>query len=388
MVVQRNFRYRIYPSGKQEVRMNKSISDCCFIYNKLLETKINAYKEDKTNLSQFDLNKLTKPFDVELNSQVKQNISKRITDAFKHFFRRVKEKKRKVGFPRFKSFQRYKSITFPQSGFKVNHKKIYLSKIGNVPIVLHREIKGKIKTLTIKRYADKWYAIFSCEGIVLDKIKPLEKKIGIDVGLENFATLSNGEVIENPKFFRRNEKQLVKLQRRLSSKKKGSKNRQKAKLRVSRQHEKIFNQRNDFLHNQTAKIVRRFKIIAVEKLNVKGMVQNKYLAKSISDAGWSSFGQMLSYKVENTGGKVEQVNPRYTSQICSSCGNRQKMSLNKRNYKCLCGLEMSRDLNASRNILVGLDKPKLNAFGEIVRPLEIKANLDEIGTILEEDAQP
>ena len=253
---------------------------------------------------------------------------------------------------------------------------------------MHREIKGKIKTLTIKRYADKWYAIFSCEGIVLDKIKPLEKKIGIDVGLENFATLSNGEVIENPKFFRRNEKQLVKLQRRLSSKKKGSKNRQKAKLRVSRQHEKIFNQRNDFLHNQTAKIVRRFKIIAVEKLNVKGMVQNKYLAKSISDAGWSSFVQMLSYKVENTGGKVEQVNPRYTSQICSSCGNRQKMSLNKRNYKCLCGLEMSRDLNASRNILVGLDKPKLNAFGEIVRPLEIKANLDEIGTILEEDAQP
>ena len=108
---------------------------------------------------------------------------------------------------------------------------------------MHREIKGKIKTLTIKRYADKWYAIFSCEGIVLDKIKPLEKKIGIDVGLENFATLSNGEVIENPKFFRRNEKQLVKLQRRLSSKKKGSKNRQKAKLRVSRQHEKIFNQR-------------------------------------------------------------------------------------------------------------------------------------------------
>src|SRR3990167_1683759 len=139
MVVQRNFRYRIYPSGKQEVRMNKSISDCCFIYNKLLETKINAYKTDKTNLSQFDMNKIAKDIDVPIHSQVKQNISKRINDAFNHFFRRVKEKKGKVGFPRFKNLNRYKSITFPQRGFKfVSERKLFVSKIGNLPIIIDR----------------------------------------------------------------------------------------------------------------------------------------------------------------------------------------------------------------------------------------------------------
>jgi len=363
--------------------MNVSISNCCFVYNKLLEAKINTYKKDKINLSQFDLNNFTKELDVPIYSQIKQNISKRINDAFKHFFRRVKEKNGKVGFPRFKSLNRYKSITFPQSGFKLNHKKIYLSKIGNIPIILHRKIKGKIKTLTIKRCADKWYAVFSCEGIVIDKIKSKEKRIGIDVGIENFATLSNGERIKNPKFFIKSERKLARLQRRLSKKKKGSKNRRKARLKVARQHEKIFNQRNDFLHNQTAKIVRRFKIIAIEKLNISEMMKNRYLAKSIADASWSKFVQMLSYKVENTGGKVEQVSPRYTSQICSSCGNKQKMPLNKRIYKCgSCGLKINRDLNSAININTS-GQEEINAFGDAVRPLETEASIVELGNYRE-----
>jgi putative transposase len=387
MDVQRNFKFRLYPNRKQEARMNQSLEFCKNLYNQLLEEKINAYKEDKTNLSQYDLNKITKEFDIPLHSQVKQNISKRINDAFNHFFRRVKEKKGKVGFPRFKSFNRYKSMTFPQSGFKINHKKIYLAKIGNVDIVLHRQITGKIKTLTIKRYADKWYAIFSCEGVVIDKIKPTEERVGIDVGLENFATLSNGEVIENPKFFRRGEKRLAKLQKRLSRKKKGSNNRRKERFKVARQHERIFNQRNDFLHNQTAKIVRRFKVIAVEKLNITGMIKNRYLAKSIADASWNGFVQMLSYKVENTGGMVEQVNPRYTSQICSNCGHKQKMPLHKRTYKCSsCGIEIDRDLNSAINI-------NTSGYGEIydsgqnIRPLETKATLVE-GVSYRKNAHP
>jgi len=389
MVAQRNFRYRIYLSKKQEVKLNKQISDCCFVYNKLLETKINAYKENKTNRSQFDLNKIMKDIDVPVHSKIKQNISKGINDSFNQFFRRVKEKKGKIGFPRFKSFNRCKSITFPQSGFKVDLRKLYISKIGNVPIVLHREIKGKIKTLTIKRCVDKWYVILACEGVVIDKIKPKDERVGIDVGIETFATLSNGEIIENPKFFRKNEKQLAGLQRRLSRKKKGSKNKGKARLKVVKQHEKIFNQRNDFLHNQTAKIVRRFKVIAVEKLNIKGMVKNRYLTKSISDASWNRFIETLSYKVANTGGKVELINPKYTSQIYSSCGHKQKRPLSKRTYECEeCGLEINRDLNASKNILVGLDKSKLNSFGDTVRPSVRKVSVVELGTILREDAQP
>lgn len=382
--MRRNFKYRIYPPRKQIIRLNKHISDCCFIYNKLLETKVNIYKIDKANLSEFDLNKIAKNIDVPIHSQIKQNISKRINDAFNHFFRRVKEKKGKVGFPRFKSSNRYRSLTFPQSGFKFqSDKKLYLSGIGNVDIVLHRIIKGKIKTLTIKRSADKWYAIFSCEGIVINKIKPQEKRIGVDVGLESFATLSNGEKIENPKFFRKSEKQLVKLQRRLSIKKKGSGNRKKARLKVARQHERIFNQRNDFLHNKTAEIVRRFKIIAVEELNINGMIKNRHLAKSIADASWSRFVQMLSYKVENTGGKVELINPRYTSQICSSCRYKQKMPLNKRVYNCKnCGLEIDRDLNSAININTS-GQEEINAFRDIVRPLATKASVVEEGNYRE-----
>ena len=358
--------------------MNQSLESCYELYNVLLQMKIDKYKDEKIILSQFDLNKIATELDVPIHSQVKQNISKRINDAFQHFFRRVKEKKGKAGFPRFKSSNRYKSITFPQSGFKINHKKICLSKIGNIDIVLHREIKGKIKTLTIKRCADRWYAIFSCEGIIIDKIKPKERKVGIDVGLENFATLSNGEKIENPRFLKKSERKLTRLQRRLSKKKKGSENRRKARLKVARQHEKIFNQRNDFLHNQTAKIVRRFKIIAVEKLNINGMIKNRYLAKSISDVGWNRFIQMLSYKVENTGGKVKLVNPKYTSQICSHCGYKQKMPLSKRTFNCSnCGFKINRDLNASRNILNTSGQGEINDSGQNVRPLETKANLKE-----------
>ena len=375
--MQRSFKFRIYPNRKQDARMNQSLESCRELYNILLQVKIDKYKEEKISLSQFDLNKIAKDLDAPIHSQIKQNISKRINDAFNHFFRRVREKKGKIGFPRFKSFQRYKSITFPQSGFKVNHKKIYLSKIGNIDIVLHREIKGEIKTLTIKRCADRWYAIFSCDVVTIDRIKSQEERIGIDVGLENFATLSNGEMIENPKFFRKSESRLARLQRRLSKKKKGSNNRRKARLKVGRQHEKIFNQRNDFLHNQTAKIVRRFKIIAVEKLNIQGMIQNKYLAKSIADASWNRFVQMLSYKVENTGGKVEQVNSRYTSQTCSNCRHRQKMPLNKRVFKCEeCGLELKRDINSAININTS-GQGEIYDSGQNVRPSETKANLIE-----------
>lgn len=382
--MQRNFKFRMYPNNKQDVKLKEQFSFCCLLYNTLLESKINAYKKDRTNLSQFDLNNAIKELDVPIHSQVKQNISKRINDSFNNFFRRVKEKKAKVGFPRFKSFNRYKSITFPQSGFKINHKKIYLSKIGNVCITLHREIKGKIKTLTIKRGANKWYAIFSCEGVIIDKIKPQEKIIGIDVGLTNFATFSNGEKIENPRFLRKAERKISKLQRKMSRKKTGSKNRDKSRLMVARQHEKVFNQRNDFLHNESTKLVRRFKVIAVENLNISVMMKNRYLSKSISDASWRRFVQMLSYKVENTGGKVELVNPRYTSQICSSCGHKQKMPLSKRVYKCKeCGLKMNRDLNASRNILNTVGLTEINAFGDTVRPSSQKASVVELGSYQE-----
>ena len=384
MSMQMNFKYRIYPSRTQIIKLNQTLSNCCFIYNKLLETKINAYKKDKTSLSKFDLDKITKDFDVAVHSQVKQNISKRINDAFNHFFRRVKTKKGKVGFPRFKSFNRYKSITYPQSGFKiVSERKLFISQIGNIPIVLDRVPKGKLKTFCIKKTAIGWFAIFSCADVPIDKIEVENNQIGIDVGIENFATLSNGEVINNPQFIKKSEKKLAKLQRRLSRKKKGSSNRRKARIKVARLHETIFNQRNDFLHKTSFSIIKRFKIISVEKLQIKNMVKNHHLAKSINDVSWGSFIAMLSYKVLRTDGKVIKVNPRNTSKICSKCGAILNMPLSKRKFKCLkCGFVCHRDLNASININTA-GQAEINACGLDVSPSLVKAVECEAGTIFE-----
>ena len=382
MLTQMNFRYRIYPSKTQIIKLNKTISDCCFIYNKLLESKVNAYKTDKTNLSQFDLNKLTKDFDVSIHSQVKQNISKRINDAFNHFFRRVREKKGKAGFPRFKTLNRYKSITFPQSGFKlVSDKILYVSGIGNIPIILHRVPKGKLKTFTIKRTALGWFAVFSCQDVPIEQIEVKNNHIGIDVGIESFAVLSNGERIENPRVLRKSERRLAMLQRRLSRKKKGSKNRRKSRFKVARLHQTIFNQRQDFLHKTSFSLIKQFKIISVEKLTIKNMVKNHYLAKSINDVSWNSFFQMLSYKVLKTGGQLIKVNPKNTSRTCSKCGNIQDMPLANREFKCLkCGFVCHRDLNASINInTAGL--AEFQACGLDVRPSFEKAIECEAGTI-------
>lgn len=349
MAAQRNFRFRIYPSKKQIHRLNNTLSSCCFLYNKLLEKKINTYKTDGTNLSQFDLNKLAKDFDISVHSQVKQNISKRINDAFNHFFRRLKERNGKAGFPRFKTFNRYKSITYPQSGFKfISDKKLYVSGIGNIPIVLHRVPKGKLKTFCIKKTAKGWFVIFSCENVPVDNVETENGNVGIDVGLESFAVLSNREKIKNPRYLRSSEKRLKKIQRRLSRKKKGSNNRRKARFRVAKLHERIANQRQDFLHKISGNLIKKFKTISVEKLKINNMVKNHYLAKSIADASWGSFLQMLSYKVERTGGQIVKVNPRNTSKTCSNCGHIQDMPIYKRTFNCSnCGFVCNRDLNSA-----------------------------------------
>ncbi len=382
MLTQMNFKYRIYPSKKQAIKLNKTISDCCSIYNKLLEAKINAYKTDKINLSQFDLNKLAKDLNFSIHSQVKQNISKRINDAFNHFFRRIKEKKRKAGFPRFKTVNRYRSITYPQSGFKfINQRRLFVSKVGSIPIVLDRVPKGKLKTFTVKRTATGWFAIFSCENVPVETISSAEGHIGIDVGIESFAVLSNGERIENPKFLRKSEKRLSRLQRRLSRKKKGSINRKKARFKVAKLHERIFNQRHDFLHKTSFFIIKKFEVISVENLNINNMVKNHYLARSISDASWGFFVQMLSYKVERTGGRIAKVNPKNTSRTCSRCSNIQKISLLDREFRCMkCGFVCNRDLNASINIDTA-GRAEINACGDAVRPSFGKASFAEAGTI-------
>ena len=382
----RMYRYRLYPSQKQEERLFNTFNTCKNIYNELLELSISVYKENKVTLNRYDFNKLLTGLYPEVYSQVKQNISDRVHNSFQNFFRRCKDMScKKKGFPRFKSS--INSITYPQDGFKfISDKKLYASKIGNIPIVLHRVPKGKLKTMTIKiNRAGQWFTIFACEVPVKPIKNTSKKEIGIDVGIESFATTSDRVFVNNPRYFIKSEKRLKLLQRRVSRKKKGSKNRKKAKHLLAIQHLKVSNQRLDFLHKLSHSLTEKYGFIAVEKLNIKGMVHNHHLAKHISDASWNAFVSMLSYKAIVSGGQLVKVNPRNTSKTCSNCGAIADMPLKQRKYRCdVCGFVCHRDINASFNILkIGLDKSESNARGHDVRPSSLKAVVVEAGTILD-----
>lgn len=357
-----SFKYRVYPTKKQVLCLNRQMWLAKELYNALLDKSKEQYKENGKTFSQFDMSyhiiklKDERQEFSEIYSQVLQNISKRISGAYKAFFRRVKEKKNgkkiDVGFPRIKKF--VCSLTYPQSGFKFkNQRRLSLSKIGSIPIVLHRIPKGEIKTCTIKRYhSGKWYVIFSNEMQLQEFKSNGKNEVGIDVGLTNFITTSNGDKIEPPRYLRKSEEKLKILHRRVSRKKKGSNNRRKAKLRLSRQYEKVSNQRMDFLHKLSKKQVDSYSKIKVEKLKIQNMIKNHCLAKSIADASWSKYIQMLHYKAESAGCVVEDVAPEYTTKTCNQCGNRENIGLSERIFKCSsCGNVDDRDVNAAKNIL-------------------------------------
>jgi putative transposase len=356
------FQYRIFPTKKQEKLLNETLQECRWLYNHLLEMRQTAYEQEGKSLScyqqqaTYPILKQERPSLNTVHSQVLQNVAVRIDLALKAFFRRCKAGE-KPGFPRFRGADRYDSFTYPQSGFKIDDQgKLYGSAIGHIKIVLHRPMRGKIKTLTIQRSSTgKWYASFSCE-CEPERLPETASQVGIDVGLKTFATLSNGEEIANPRFIRSEEKALGKVQRKHSKLAKGTPQRRKHRKAVARVHERIKFRRENFTHQESRQIVDRFGVIAVEDLHVNRMVHTHCLAKSIHDASWSEFLSKLSSKAEEAGRDYIAVNPAYTSQDCSMCGHRQYMPLDKRTYHCpCCLLSIDRDLNAARNILrVGL----------------------------------
>ena len=365
--MRKTFKYRIYPTKKQDRIMRQWLEECRWLFNHFLAERKNAWEQEQKSLSLYEQHaslpalKEQRPSLASVHSQVLQNVAVRIDLAFKAFFRRVKASE-KPGYPRFRGKGRYDSFTFPQSGFSLDGNILRLSKIGNVKVVLHRPVEGNIKTCTIKRSStDKWYVMFSCEW----EPTPLPENneaVGIDVGLHSFATLSTGEHIENPRFFRQEEKALAKAQRKLSKAEKGTLERKKRRKVVARIHERIAWKRQDFIHQHSRRIINRFGIIAVEDIHVNRMLHNHCLAKSISDAAWSGFFQLLAQKAAWAARQFVAVNPAYTSQTCSSCGHRQKMPLSERVFKCpCCGLELDRDHNAAVNILgLGLQSLGIN----------------------------
>ncbi len=353
----KTFKYRLQPSRSQRTQLAQTLELCRWVYNETLAIRKNTWEQDRKSLSLYDTNKLLTgwkrehPELVGVHSQVLQNVQERVDLAFKAFFRRVKAGE-KPGYPRFRGMGRYDSFTFKQFGFKLHDNGLLLSKIGVIKIILHRPIEGCIKTLTVRcDQVGNWYACFSCEV----KPEPLpfnDLVVGIDMGLNSFARFSTGEGIANPRFFRRDERELAKAQRKLSKAEKGTPEREKRRKAVTHIHQRIANRRKDFAHQCSRDLVDRFGCLVFENLHIQNMLQNHRLAKSISDAAWNQLIAYTTYKAENAGRVFVLVDPRNTSKMCSCCGALVEKSLSVRVHACpVCGLVLDRDQNAAINIL-------------------------------------
>ena len=341
----RAYKFRVYPSNEQKALLNRHMYISKTLWNELLAMTKDSYRDFGHFTTQRTMAECVKR--SGLYSQVAQQVMIRLHRAIDHKFR-LEEKGIQRGFPRFK--KSIDSLIYPQSGFSLGST-LKVTPFGEIPIKKHRELKGSIKTLTLKcEPSGKWYAIFVTDEEPVTPQAP-NRSIGIDFNLENFATFSDGERIDNPRFLNAKEQRLAMLQRQLSKKKKGSKNRCKAVKAVAIMHEKVRNSRSDFHHKLSKKLADNYRTIVVEDLNMKNISKGMF-AKSFHDVGISSFLEKLCYKAESAGGTVIRVDPRNTTQECSVCGSIVKKSLSQREHNCPnCGLSLSRDHNAAINIL-------------------------------------
>jgi putative transposase len=342
----KTFKFRLYPTKSQKRKLDFSFDECLIIYNQLLCIRKQAYEKDKTNISRFDTQLLVKDWKTErpqlenIHSQVLQEVCRRLDLAYKAFFKRVKQKQT-AGFPRYQKDNF--SIKYTQSGFAYTDGKLKLSKIGSVKMKVTRYFPSKIKNCIIKKSkTGKYYACLVCE--TEKQILPkTNKTIAFDLGIKSFLHTSENEIIENPKYLNRKLKQLQNYSNQYSRTKSI-----KHRARLNRLYEKITNQREDFLHKLSAKIVKENDIIIFEDLNIKNMMSSKTsLNRNISDVSWNSFTNKLIYKAENAGREVVKVNPANTSNTCSQCNIKHNIDLNTRILPCC---SMDRDYNASINI--------------------------------------
>jgi len=342
------YKFRIYPSKTQEKELMRHLWIAKNLWNELLAHAKQTYKNYGRFPTRDSLQIMTKG--SGLYSQAQQEIAHRVEKAIWKFCR-LRKAKKKAGFPRFKSLDRMKSIAYVQKGFCLGAK-LGVTPFGEISIVKHRQIEGRIKTLSLKRESSgKWFAIFCAEEQAKNSKLNRGPGVGIDLGLRTFASLSDGTAIANPRHIKKYEDGLSILQKRLMRKKKKGKNRKKAKLRFARMYEKLKNTRRDFLHKASKQLTEAYSLIALEDLSCQEMAETR-LGKQINDAGWNTFASMLCYKAENAGGRVVFVDPRGTTKTCSRCGRVQEVPLSARVYACKgCGMAKDRDLNAAENIL-------------------------------------
>lgn len=351
------FNYRLYPSKAQRVRLEETLETARRFYNDCLGERKAVYELEGRTIGKFEqqlrikIHKRNNPFAVGVHTHIFKVVVEDLDKAFQAFFRRVKAKK-KPGYPRFKGCNRFRSFGLkqPGQGFKIDGRRLRLTFIGRIAVRWHRPLEGKIKTLRITRKADKWYASFCCE-VEAKPLPPTNNEVGVDVGLTHLMYLSSGEPIENPRWYRRSQRKLRTIQRRVCRRKLGGSNRRKAVAILSRFAAHVANQRKDFLNKIAHDLISRFDRIALEDLSIGRMVHGS-LAKSILDAGWGYFGQRMASKAENAGRTVTLTDPAYTSQDCCICGHRQKLTLKDRWYVCpKCGNSLDRDDNAAQNHL-------------------------------------
>jgi len=356
----KGYKYRVYPNAEQEILLNKHFGSARFIYNKCLGLKKDKYETTEETISRFELQVLMKELKntvefswlKEINAQSIQYSIKNLDDAYKNFFRTKK------GFPKFKKKNNKNSFTCPQD-VSIENNEIFIPKFKEgIKIIIDRPHKGTIKSATFSKLSSgKFFVSVLCETgekIPLKKKIKKETAIGIDLGLKDFLVFSNGKKISNPHFYKNGLKKIKTLSKNLSRKEKNSNRYNKNKIQLAKAHEKVVNQRNDFLHKLSTEIVNQYDTICVENLNVKGMVKNRHLSQSISDVSWSEFIRMILYKSEWKGKNVLQIGRfEASSKTCSVCGFVNKnLKLEDREWICPhCGKIHDRDENAAINIL-------------------------------------
>lgn len=346
--MRKTFKYRLYPTGNQVQALDNQLGEACRLYNGALQERRDAYQYAGISLSYYDQANQLKDIRAEggcdlANFSCSQDVLRRVDKTFQAFFGRV-QRGEVPGYPRFKSRFRYDSMTFPSYGDGVrlrDNGKLYVQGVGEVKVKLHRPVAGRIKTITVKRDAGRWYVCFSVEILPTPETTAYDD-IGIDVGLSSFAVLSDGTVIDNPRWYRKAQAKLRIAQRRVARRRRGSSGRRKAVQLLQRAHARVRNTRRNFHHQTARSLVDRYSVVFVEDLNIKGLARGM-LAKSVSDAAWGGFLQILRDKAEEAGRVVLGVNPRGTSQTCT-CGAPVPKTLSQRWHECLdCGLSLPRD---------------------------------------------
>ncbi|HWG47559.1 MAG TPA: transposase [Gemmataceae bacterium] len=358
--MRRAFRYRLRTTTHQQRELAIALESHRRLYNQALQQRKTVYQTEQRSFSfvgqcrWFTQQRASNPFFARLNAASGQETLRRLDRAFAHFFRRIKEGA-KPGYPRFKGRDRFDSFTFRSYGDGIkllDNNRLRVHNVGTIRVKLHRPTEGTIKTATLKREADKWFVVFSCElpdVPLADNGKPA---VGIDVGLESFLTTSDGEREPNPRYLKKELPALRRAGRAVARKRKGGSKRRKAARRLQTIHARVKNVRHEHHYQVACRLVLAYGLIAVESLNIQGMLGNGRLARAIADAAWGAFVSILKHKAAKAGVAVVEVDPKGTSQECSGCGQEVQKDLSVRWHDCpYCGLSLDRDHNAASNIL-------------------------------------